>query len=173
MSDDELDVIGKEITDYASKYASKDVKSRLRKYGVSKTESRLRTRRKNSLKENTTVDTQTLQQYIATALWSTTDGDSGNLDDEYGFDDLAPQTLKKAKQDLEEFFEKASSYLEGLDPTDVAHDFWLSRNDHGAGFWDGDYEEGVGEELDKIATSFKEQDWYAGDDGKIYISGAE
>ena len=49
------------------------------------------------------------------------------------------------------------------------HDFWLTRNGHGAGFWDGDYDDEVGTELTKIAHTFKELDCYVGDDGKIHF----
>lgn len=56
--------------------------------------------------------------------------------------------------------------------TQVAHDLWLTRNGHGAGFWD-DPEYYGGQEnadmLSKIATEMGEQHAYVGDDGKIYI----
>lgn len=58
---------------------------------------------------------------------------------------LAPKIVKEAEEDLDGF----QSYCEetlGLDPfevfdaSQVAHDFCLSRNGHGAGFFDGVYE---------------------------------
>lgn len=59
-----------------------------------------------------------------------------------------------------------------LDPDDsahpVAHDFWLIRNHHGAGFWDGDYPEDIGKRLTALAHTFGDCDLYVGDDGKIY-----
>ena len=60
-----------------------------------------------------------------------------------------------------------------IDMEQVAHDFWLTRNRHGAGFWDGDYEEEAGKKLTEIAHSFGEVHPYVGDDGKIYISGSK
>jgi hypothetical protein len=36
----------------------------------------------------------------------------------------------------------------------IEHDFFLTRNGHGAGFWDGDYKNG--EKLTEIAKSFGE-----------------
>jgi hypothetical protein len=38
----------------------------------------------------------------------------------------------------------------------IGHDFWLTRNRHGAGFWDGDYESELGDRLDKISKTFSE-----------------
>ena len=55
------------------------------------------------------------------------------------------------------------------DPEQDGHDFWLTRNGHGAGFWDrglGD----VGDRLTDIAHGFGECDLYAGDDGRVYVS---
>lgn len=57
----------------------------------------------------------------------------------------------------------------------IAHDFWLTRNHHGAGFWDGDYSESydagsIGEKLTAIADKFGEIWAYMGDDGLIYFS---
>lgn len=58
--------------------------------------------------------------------------------------DLAPKVVAEAREDLEGF----GSYVEetlGFDPFEVfdaeqvAHDFCLSRNGHGAGFFDGDF----------------------------------
>lgn len=141
--------------------------------------------KESRLKESSTkVDNNTLKQYIGTALWSTTEGDDGNLDDKYSIKDLAPQTIKAAKTDLESFVADLENegllepYLEEFDMTDLAHDFWLTRNGHGAGFWDRSYsndsEEGdLGDKLTKVAKEYKGQDWYAGDDGKIYIMGKE
>ena len=48
----------------------------------------------------------------------------------------------------------------------VVHDFWYTRNGHGAGFWDGDYENG--EVLTDIADSFGEVSTYEGDDLLLY-----
>lgn len=48
-------------------------------------------------------------------------------------------------------------------------DFWLTRNHHGAGFWDrgmGD----LGEKLTSIAHTMGERSLYEGDDGKGYLS---
>lgn len=50
----------------------------------------------------------------------------------------------------------------------AAHDFWLTRNGHGAGFWDGAWTEPVATELTDAAHAFGSCDLDLGDDGKIY-----
>lgn len=63
----------------------------------------------------------------------------------------------------------------------AAHDFWLTRNGHGAGFWDrqftygeGGYEvEGLGDALSSLCghgTEFPPLDAYRGDDGRAYLA---
>ena len=49
----------------------------------------------------------------------------------------------------------------------AGHDFWLTRNRHGAGFWNGDWFN-VSGSLTQLAQTFGEADLYVGDDGRIY-----
>ncbi|MCK9355637.1 MAG: hypothetical protein M0R22_00590, partial [Dehalococcoidia bacterium] len=116
-------------------------------------------------------------QYIATALWSSNDesDESGGepFDTNYDASDLAPETLEKMRADCEDFFTKAAPILdtiEHLDYENVAHNFWLTRNGHGAGFWDGDYPELQGDQLTELSKEFGEVNLYLGDDGQIYIA---
>lgn len=41
----------------------------------------------------------------------------------------------------------------------AGHDFWLTRQDHGAGFWDGDWPDGVGDALNQAAQRCGEATW--------------
>ncbi len=109
-------------------------------------------------------------QYIATALWSSTGDGETPLDAGYSESDLSDDAAKRAHDDLDAFVDKAGSLLDGLDLTDVAHDFWLTRNSHGAGFWDGDYPDALGEKLTALAHSFGELAMYAGSDNKLYFA---
>ena len=52
----------------------------------------------------------------------------------------------------------------------AGHDFWLTRNGHGAGFWDGDWIEPAATILDKTSKHFGNVDLYVGDDRLIYQS---
>jgi hypothetical protein len=113
-----------------------------------------------------------LRQYLATALWSSSDLDDKDgepLDRKYNLEDFSAEALAQAEKDWTEFKAQAGSLLDGLELDTVAHDFWLTRNHHGAGFWDGDYSKPIGEALTKLAHKFGEVDPYAGDDGKIYF----
>ena len=53
------------------------------------------------------------------------------------------------------------------DISSLAYDFWLTRNGHGAGFWDGDWGE-VGDKLTELCKPYGSVDVYVGDDGLIY-----
>ena len=47
--------------------------------------------------------------------------------------------------------------------------FWLTRNGHGSGFWDGDWGD-WGDELTDASKAFGECDLYVGDDGMLYLA---
>lgn len=49
-------------------------------------------------------------------------------------------------------------------------DFWLTRNGHGSGFSDRDYDESVRDVLTKAARKMGESDLYKADNGKLYFS---
>ena len=110
-----------------------------------------------------------IAQYIETMLWSTCDHRGMPLDRKHGPKHIAPETLSKIEQDCNKFQADNIADLEGLDPETVAHNFWLTRNGHGAGFWDGDFEKGLGERLTVASHIFGESYPYIGDDGMIYI----
>jgi hypothetical protein len=114
------------------------------------------------------LDTFT-RQYLETALWSSTDCDESctPLDKNYTIDDLSVSAVNCATVDCDQFREKAGSLLDGIDDSQAGHDFWLTRNRHGAGFWDRGLGE-VGEQLTKIAQQLGSVDLYVGDDGKIH-----
>ena len=109
-----------------------------------------------------------LEQYLATALWSSIDENDDPFDWNYSIYDFSEEALKQADKECDLFIEKAGDLLDGFDDTDIAHDFWLTRNGHGAGFWDGDYPDDIGDKLTKIADEFRELHIYV-DDGKLYF----
>ena len=124
------------------------------------------------------MDTFT-RAYVKTALWSSNDGDDEPLDANYGIDDIDPDTLSKRVADCAAFqarhydliVAEGSCLRCGPDYDEVGHaghDFWLTRNGHGAGFWDGDWSKVAGTILDNAAKAYPEIDLYVGDDGKIH-----
>jgi len=60
-----------------------------------------------------------------------------------------------------------------MDAEQIGHDFWLTRNGHGSGFWDRQYDndpaETLGTRLSAVAEEFVHLDVVMGDDGKIYF----
>ncbi len=112
--------------------------------------------------------------YIETAMWTLTDEDGESLD-YLGLHDIADETIAKAIEDCAEFrmfADGCGNLLDGADDSQAGHDFWLTRNGHGAGFWDRSEDtypnDPTGEKLTQAAHSFGEVNWYLGDDGNIY-----
>lgn len=108
--------------------------------------------------------------YIECALWSTNDesDESGGvpLDDNYTWEDIDPETLNKMVKDCQKF----QADNQGIVPQSLAiagHDFWLTRNGHGAGFWDGDWPEPQASQLSKAAEAFGGFNLYVGDSRNI------
>lgn len=119
------------------------------------------------------MDVETiLTAYVAAALWSSTDEDGTPLDEGRDADDLAPETVDEMREDVRNFLELVTGDEVNLDlgsmtAEQFGHDFWLTRNHHGAGFWDrglGD----LGDKLTHWAHTFGSVDLYVGDDGKIH-----
>lgn len=105
--------------------------------------------------------------YIACALWSSTE-DGEPLDRNFDADDLSEEALEKMRADCRQFADETAAMIEGQEGQ-AGHDFWLTRNGHGAGFWDGDWPE-HGEALSKASKSFGTCTLYSGDDGQLYVT---
>lgn len=108
--------------------------------------------------------------YIECALWSSTDDDGEALDAIYVSDDLAPETLASMIADCADF--RALLEREQIDTSawtdeQLGHDLWLTRNRHGAGFWDRGNGP-VGDVLTRYALAYGETSLYVGDDGLIH-----
>lgn len=87
--------------------------------------------------------------------------------DDLGFsvEDIDADTLAKMVADCARF-QAENDLSEGTDKR-AGHDFWLTRNGHGAGFWDGDWPE-TGDTLTEACKAYGEVYLYVGDDGRIY-----
>ncbi len=113
-----------------------------------------------------------LEGYIACALWIETDhlDESGGhpLENNYDDDDLAPETLAKMKKDCEEFQKQAGNLLKDIEDGLAGHDFWLTRNGHGSGYWDSDLGE-IGDKLTELCEKFPGVNLYVGDNNLIYF----
>ncbi len=104
--------------------------------------------------------------YIEAALWAECDDDGTPFDNRY---EIAPGTLAAMIADCERFQQENSVdlYACDLSAASAGHDFWLTRNGHGAGFWDrGD--EAVYGRLTETAHAYGEVSLYVGDDSLIH-----
>jgi hypothetical protein len=110
--------------------------------------------------------------YVRTALWSSTDNsrdDGGDpLDDSFDASDIAPATLSRMIRDCRHFQAAHAEDIAEQGSEQAGHDFWLTRNGHGCGFWDGDWSEEVGQRLTKASKAYGEVFLYVGDDGQIH-----
>lgn len=122
--------------------------------------------------------------YVTCALWSSTDesDESGGepMDKNYDWTDIAPETMKEMVADCIDFQTSFAELLakayehpnyqgneEYSSQARAGHDFWLTRNRHGAGFWGWNMGE-IGDELTKVSHPYGSFDLYVGDDWKIY-----
>lgn len=119
-------------------------------------------------------------QYVETALWSSTDesDDSGGepLDSNYCADDIHPKTLASMREDCQAFGKANAEQIEqwagnGGAWEQAGHDFWLTRNGHGCGFWDRGLGEwpADGQLLSENSKPYGSSYLYVGDDGKVYL----
>lgn len=116
-----------------------------------------------------TAPDENVRQYLTTALWSAGESDDGTpMDAHATIADFHPDSVARAAEDWRRFMAEAGPMIEGRE-SDAAHDFSLTRNGHGAGFWDGDWPE-HGDKLTAIAKRFGEIWVYVGDDGKLHFS---
>jgi len=106
-----------------------------------------------------------VQGYMTCALWSSTDEEHDGME---GFP-IDPVTQAKMRVDCEDFID---SVPEGIwkvvfeeydySYTQAGHDFWLTRNHHGAGYWDRGLGK-FGEKLTELA--------HAAGECYLYVSG--
>lgn len=128
------------------------------------------------------LDTFT-RAYIACALWSSTDDNGNPLDEHDG--EMAAECLATMESDCSIFQNDNRDLLTmayadprwiaedqrhdkpAYDASQAGHDFWLTRNGHGAGFWDRGLGE-IGRDLSGMARQCGSADLCIGDDGLIY-----
>lgn len=117
--------------------------------------------------------------YIEAALWSSTDDFGNPLDENFGIKDLPDETRIQMENDCRKFQTENKADLkkayglyqlsgEWTVEEQAGHDFWLTRNGHGSGFWDrglGD----VGGRLSEASRKFGNSYLYVGDDKRLYV----
>lgn len=93
--------------------------------------------------------------YVEAALWSSMTDAGYPIDRDHGREDIATPTLLEMIRDCRRFQRENANDIEG-NHSQAGHDFWLTRNRHGAGFWDGDWADEVGERLTTAAHAYGE-----------------
>jgi hypothetical protein len=121
--------------------------------------------------------------YIVAALWSTNDESDERggepLDKNYCYDNIDDDTATSMIEDCRKFQEQYAHLFpvgnagsDGDGPYTWAekagHDFWLTRCNHGVGYWDGSWPEPAATTLTEACAKWKEVDLYVGSDGVIY-----
>lgn len=125
--------------------------------------------------------------YLEAALWSSMDesNESGGepLDKNYATYDIPEPVRDRLLTECVDFITANQADLEfWLDawpdggPEQAGHDFWLTRNGHGAGFWDrfarGTAQGAAGDRLSDASKVYGEIDLYV-HDGQVWAAGYE
>ncbi len=113
----------------------------------------------NPTKKSTSLDAFT-RAYIEAALFSSSDDDGRPLERNYSAKDILGATLAEMKRDCAAFQRENRHDLAEGTATQGGHDFWLTRNREGAGFWDGDWPEPAASNLTKSAHFYGSYDLY-------------
>lgn len=117
------------------------------------------------------IDIDTIvDHYLIAALWSSLNNETENHFDEDGFDisDIDDNSLEDAKKAVRAFLLLApKKTVEKMDLEQIGHDLWLTRNGHGAGFWDRGLGK-LGNQLTEISEKFGNR-YVFEMDGKIII----
>jgi hypothetical protein len=129
------------------------------------------------------------EAYLVAALWSSTitegaEDDPGEregdpFDKHFSTSDFTDEALETMRAHAFSFWcrmwyyidhEKApvSSYTEPRNATQAGHDFWLTQNGHGAGFWDGDWPT-YGEQFTKLSKCYPEINLYVTPENQVGV----
>lgn len=119
------------------------------------------------------------QSFLYALLWLGLGDNEESLDEHFNPSDFAPEAVEQARKDVVLFLNTAYAKI-GPDAFDglegdgeysqaerIGHDFALTRNRCGAGFWD----RGIphGDALTALCVAFGEVSAYVGDSGKVLI----
>jgi hypothetical protein len=114
--------------------------------------------------------------YVQAALWSSNDESDEPLDQNYDESDLSDSARTSMREDCEVFlsvnridlveYESVMPRREWSTSAQAGHDFWLTRNHHGTGFWDRGIG-ALGDRLTRAAQSYPEVHLYVNDDEEI------
>ena len=133
-----------------------------------------------------TLVNPTLRALAQVVLYSECDENGVPLDANYSIEDFDEKSLEKLYAEFQQFVSEVESaitkkigdkweciddFYDVCQPVEgqTEHDYILTRNHHGAGFWDGDWNNSVAQILTDAANKQGEFSACVGDDKKIYI----
>jgi hypothetical protein len=95
--------------------------------------------------------------------------------DNFTREDIDNNSLFDAYDDIKKFIELAGKEpfeyaLEELGLERIGHDIWLTRNRHGAGFFDHSFDDDIELSLMNAAQKLGEKSLYVGDDMRLYFT---
>ncbi len=115
------------------------------------------------------------EESVFDKLIRTTNDSNKKSIDSLSIDDIDTDSLIQAYNDIKKFIDLAGEQAilyaiqeKGLQQ--LGHDFWLTRNHHGAGFFDHSYDDEVEKILTHAAQALKSVDMYVSDDMQITFS---
>jgi hypothetical protein len=83
--------------------------------------------------------------------------------------ELPAETVAEMEETATDFLQAQWIWLHSCDDlSDAGHDFHLTRNHHGAGFWDGDWKE-LGDRLTEASKAYGSCEVYQFDDGSLDV----
>lgn len=118
---------------------------------------------------------------VSSLLWSEMDDNGEPFDSNYGAVNIHKNDVTKLRAFVRDFVNTEDDDApeqdvwsiisrHDIDPEQFGHDFILTANGHGAGYWDRGYGKD-GEFLTDMCKPYGDISLYKGDDGKLYISG--
>jgi hypothetical protein len=134
---------------------------------------------RNRLTDRPVIADDFTRAFVEALLFSESDESGDAFSKDYEPTDISSETLARICSDCYRFQSTYRHLWEDLpsrsDPTAspdaiAGHDFALTRNGHGAGFWDSPeyYGESAAETLTQAARKYGGLSLYVGDDGSIY-----
>lgn len=93
-------------------------------------------------------------------------GEGTDLQDMFEPSDIPADIMREIETDCRSFYDAHAHLWADNSDEQAGYDFFLTRNRHGVGFWDGDYEHG--DELTEASRPYGSFNLEAFADGPIY-----
>ena len=111
-----------------------------------------------------------LKAYLECSLWT----EEERMAEEIGIGGVSifnfdQQSKEEARNEIISFLDNVGEVAYKMDNMLLGHDIWLTRNNHGAGFFDRGYDKDVEAKLTDSALELGESVLYVGADGMLYF----